>query len=334
MNDEITVEEEVSSVKMDRPHVVVLGAGASRAVCPKGDKNGKILPLMADFAKVVGLEDMLTGWGIDSSANFEDIYSDLALNGETIKLKEIENLVEGYFSKLQLPDKPTVYDHLILSLRSKDIIATFNWDPLLLEAYQRNSKSGLTPPSLYFLHGNISVGYCEKDQIKGKAGDNCEECGLPFIPTPLLYPIGKKDYASNHFIANEWRALKNGFKNAFMITIFGYSGPKTDQEAIEAMKDAWGNVGDRNMEQTSFITKQKENEVVKNWKPFIHTHHYELQSDFYESWIANHPRRTGEAYWNQYFEAKFISNNPIPRNYDFPKLWEWYNQFKKAEGLH
>lgn len=71
--------------------------------------------------------------------------------------------------------------------------------------------------------------------------------------------------------------------------------------------------------------------AAENWKPFIHTHHYEVDHDFYDSWIANHPRRTGEAYRNQYFEAKFIDNNPIPRTLEFPALWKWFEQFKKAE---
>ncbi len=35
---------------------------------------------------------------------------------------------------------------------------------------------------------------------------------------------------------------------------------------------------------------------------------------------------------NQYLEAKFIDNNPIPSDLDFPALWEWYGQFKEAEN--
>ena len=31
------------------PHVVLLGAGASRAVCTNGDKHGRKLPLMSDL---------------------------------------------------------------------------------------------------------------------------------------------------------------------------------------------------------------------------------------------------------------------------------------------
>ena len=123
-----------------------------------------------------------------------------------------------------------------------------------------------------------------------------------------------------------------GFEDAFMITIFGYSGPKTDTEAIDAMKKAWGDKNKRAMEQTTFITTQSDDEVSKNWEPFIHTHHYEVASDFYNSWISNHPRRTGEAYLNQYLEAKFIADNPVPQDFDFQALWKWYGQFNNAEN--
>ena len=36
-------------------HVVILGAGASKASFPDGDSNGYKLPLMNDFAKKKGL---------------------------------------------------------------------------------------------------------------------------------------------------------------------------------------------------------------------------------------------------------------------------------------
>lgn len=116
-----------------------------------------------------------------------------------------------------------------------------------------------------------------------------------------------------------------------MITIFGYSGPKTDKAAIAAMKEAWGEVDQRYMEQTAFITLQSDAEITSNWEQFIHTHHYEIQNNFYDSWIAKHPRRTGEAHLNQFYEGKFISDNPIPKELGFPELWEWYRQFKSAE---
>lgn len=327
----ISIQQEVLDVKNKRPHVVLLGAGASRAVCPDGDKNGKLLPLMTDFAKIVGLKSIFEQWGIDSSKNFEEIYSDLYDNKEDEKINKIQNIVEKYFEQLELPEKPTIYDHLILSLREKDLIATFNWDPLLIQACLRNKNLGLSLPRLLFLHGNIKIGYCEGHKVIGILGGKCKKCGNFYTRSPILYPIKKKEYIKNSFIANEWQQLKLGFQQAFMITIFGYSCPKTDTEAMSAMKEAWGNKNKRNMEQTSFITIQSEDEVSQNWNDFIHTHHYEVDFDFYSSWIANHPRRTGEAYLNQYHEAQFIENNPIPKTFDFPKLWKWYEQFKNPE---
>jgi len=328
---EVSVEQEISSIKMQRPHVVVLGAGASRATCLNGDKNEKVLPLMKDFTEVVGLKSYIQQWGINPDHNFEEIFSDLYERNENEKVAQIENIVEEYFDQLELPDKPTIYDHLVLSLREKDLIATFNWDPLLMQAYLRNSKAGLKLPILAFLHGNIRTGYCKKHNIAGLAGVRCRKCGRIYKRAPLLYPIKKKNYSKELFIANEWKRLKWGFENAFMVTIFGYSAPKTDQEAIGAMKKAWGDKNQRAVEQITFITTQTDDEVSENWEPFIHTHHYEVNADFYDSWIANHPRRTGEAYLNQDPEAKFIRNNPIPRDLDFPVLWEWYGQFKEAE---
>src|SRR5262249_16605247 len=103
------------------------------------------------------------------------------------------------------------------------------------------------------------------------------------------------------------------------------------QEAIAAMSGAWGGKSGRAMEQTAFITIQTEEEVNNNWEAFIHTHHYEVHADFYSSWIANHPRRTGEAYIHQYLDAKFINNNPIPKHLELPALHEWFQRFKGPE---
>ena len=115
----------------------------------------------------------------------------------------------------------------------------------------------------------------------GLVGERCSRCGNPFTRTPLLYPVRHKDYAHDRAIASQWDLLKNGLKNAFMITIFGYSGPKTDQEAISAMSQAWGMSDDRSMEQTAFITLQTEDEITEAWRDFIHSQHYEVQNDFF-----------------------------------------------------
>jgi hypothetical protein len=329
----VSVEQEVNNVSPQRPHVVILGAGASRATCPDGDKNGRKLPLMCDLVDVVGLRQLLEKWGIDPDQNFEEIFSDLYEKNELNKIGAVQAAVEHYFDQLELPDGPTIYDHLVLSLRNRDLIATFNWDPLLLHAYSRNAKSGLSLPRWCFLHGNIRVGHCEceTDGISGLAHNPCPRCGRLYKTVPLLYPIKKKDYACDPYIAEEWQVLRWELKGAFMITIFGYSAPRTDQEAIVAMQEAWGGKGQRFMEQLAFITTQSDDEVRENWDAFIHTHHYEVHNDFYDSWIAKHPRRTREAYLNQYVYAKFIADNPIPRDLGFRELWDWYDKFKGPE---
>ena len=57
-----------------------------------------------------------------------------------------------------------------------------------------------------------------------------------------------------------------------------------------------------------------------------------MHDSFYNSWLGKHPRRTGEAYFNQYIEAKFISDNPIPSDFhDLHELLAWYAPLRAAE---
>lgn len=74
-------------------------------------------------------------------------------------------------------------------------------------------------------------------------------------------------------------------------------------------------------------------ELVERWRPFIHSHHYELHDSFYDSWLSRHPRRTAEAHWNQYYEAKFIEDNPVPRDLtDLDDLVAWFKPLLDAEA--
>ena len=83
------------------------------------------------------------------SDNLEDIYSELYSRSDCENIvHELENRIYRYFASLELPDTPTIYDFLVLSLTEKDVIATFNWDPLLLQAYVRCNRftSNLVSP--------------------------------------------------------------------------------------------------------------------------------------------------------------------------------------------
>jgi len=331
----ISVEQEIQHIEMDQPHVVILGAGASCAAFPNGDKNDVKLPLMNNFVDILGLKDLLSGTGIDfKTENFEEIYSQLHQDAAHRKTREeLEKVIYEFFFRLEITSEPTIYDHLLLSLREKDYVVTFNWDSFLLQAGRRNSRR-FKLPRLLFLHGNVGVGYCEKDKVAGLIGNNCSKCGGALAPIQFLYPIAEKNYHLNGFISLQWKELEEQLRNAFMITIFGYGAPKSDVQAIELMKSAWGEVTQRDMEQTEIIDIRSEDDLCSTWEPFINTNHYETHSDFYDSWISKHPRRTGEAYINQYKNSKFIYDNPVPKEFGFTELWDWYDRLMQVEEFH
>ncbi len=324
------IEELIRDTRMGRPHVVILGAGASLAAFPEGDRNGKELPIMANFVETVGLNSILEEQGISyTHRNFEEIYSDLNEYVSEI----IENKVWEYFSQLELTPYPTLYDHLVLSLREKDLIATFNWDPFLYRACWRNHDKAKLPHVVY-LHGNVAVGYCLKDNTVGWIESKCNKCGKNFMPSKLLYPIKRKEYTQDPFIKVEWETLKRALGHAYILTIFGYGAPQSDVEAIELMKDAWGGKYKRNLEQIEIINTENEKELRDTWNDFIYPGHYDITNDFYESSIGLFPRRTCEAQWNYDMPEKpvFYPQNPIPKNLAFKELWEWYNPLIAAEN--
>jgi hypothetical protein len=325
-------ENEIENAFMERPHLVLLGAGASLAAFPNGDRNGRKLPLMNNLVQVVGLEGVLSEAKVDyEGRNFEDVYSDLHGRVESKSVvEEIENRIRRYFGSLELPDEPTLYDHLVLSLRSKDVVATFNWDPFLFQACARNRQKTKLP-HVFFLHGNVAIGYCLNDRLKGPVGARCKRCGSVFSSSKLLYPVANKDYASASYIQGEWNILRQALRNAYVLTIFGYSAPKTDLEAIRLLKEGWGNPDRRELEQTEIIDIKEDQELVQTWREFICAEHYETTTSFYESWIARHPRRTCEAVWNQFMELGFVQNNPIPYHLGFEDLWKWHRSLMEAE---
>lgn len=308
-----------------RPHVVILGAGASRAACPKGDKNGKTLPLMNDLAEVVGMKGMLEERGIDCGRNFEEVFSDLYAKNETNTINLIQYMIESYFLELKLPDEPTLYDHLFLSLGENDIIATFNWDPLLPLAMGRSRNAGLSAPVVSFLHGNVAIGYCEQDKTYGDSGRTCSKCGQVYKNTPLLYPIKQKNYHRDPFIKSGWEIFRQRLEYASMLTIFGYSAPKTDVEAFEIMRDAWQRNDLHDITEVTFIVGQGQtvDEVDEAWEPVIGSNHCRVHHDFYESSIADYPRRTGEAFYEQSICGRCAKKNPIPRDVELAKFHKW-----------
>ena len=233
---------------------------------------------------------------------------------------------------MELPLKPTIYDYLVMSLRDKDVIATFNWDPFLYMAWWRNYLHG-SSPKLVFLHGNVAVGYNKERNMMGRAGMYSRDGEIYFEPTRLLYPVKHKDYSSDPFIKLSWDILQERLDksqcNTHNVTIFGYSAPVTDVEAMGLMKKAWGRVDDRDLEQFEIIDVRSEEEVTYSWRNFIHTHHYNYCNSFFESSLALYPRRTDEAFFCHYLpitpEESFVESNPVPQDFQtIEEMWDWY----------
>ena len=220
---EYSEEFEIENANSGRPHIILLGAGASYAAFPNGDRNGNKLPLLRDFVDIIGLDKEMKEAEISLPYNdFEAIYSNIYSDPNLIKVREsIDKKVVDYFSNLELPDEPTLYDHLVLSLRPKDVIATFNWDPFLWNALHRNHRLTNGPCTL-FLHGSVAISRCSNCEIVvSRSSINCHKCGDQLEDIPILFPVTKKDYVSDPAIAGHWRTLKRAMKVAWAFTIFG-----------------------------------------------------------------------------------------------------------------
>lgn len=335
-------EEGIKQVFGGGGHVVILGAGASIAsTLRNGESSGKRLPSMDNFIDLVGLKDILEQVPENLIAtNFETLYTNLHNdNPNSELLGEIEKRTQEYFGDMQLPDEPTIYDYLILSLRPKDLIATFNWDPFLYQAWVRNGKFTKELPHLSFLHGNVAIGYSKEDIRCGPIGYQMRADGGVFEPTKLLYPIEQKNYTEDEFINIEWDRVKHWLSKdykAVRATIFGYGAPESDVEAVSLLNDAWGTPDDRPMEQFEVIDISPEDELREKWNGFIHSSHYDVTDNYFGSSLAYNPRRTSESYFNHYQplspEEAFRESNPVPQDFaTLEELWEWHKPLIEAE---
>ena len=323
-------------------HVVILGAGASIASTLRDpESHGLPLPSMNNLPDVCGLNDVLNQFPQNLICdNFEATYGNIAeLDPTNPYLKVLNERIYAYFSKLELPPQPTIYDYLVMSLRDKDVIATFNWDPFLYQAWWRNYHHGSKPQMIY-LHGNVAVGYNEENNMLGRAGGFARNTNIYFQPTQLLYPIKHKDYNKDPFIRMSWQILQNRLNqnkcNTHNVTVFGYSAPVSDVEALHMMKTAWGDIGSRNLEQFEFIDIRPEKDVISSWSQFVHSHHYYYQNDYFKSSLALYPRRTDEAFFCHFLPTtpaeSFVDSNPVPTNLStLQELWEWHEDLIAKE---
>lgn len=316
------------------PHVVLLGAGASIAAYLAWGRLGPKLPSMQDLIEVLSLRTEINNAGYKTEGlNFEAFYDDISSSGENPELRKlIESRVYDYFDTLTLPDKPTIYDYLVLGLRDKDIIATFNWDPFLVQAYLRNEVVSVKRrPRLAFLHGNVKVGVCHTDMVAGVNGNDCSKCGNPLEPSRLLYPVRHKNYNDDEFIKNEWDVLRSHLRHAYFLTIFGYSAPTTDVEARSLMLDVWKDNSALELAEVEVIDVKPRPDVEKNWRDFFFSHHYMIGKDIFRSYLFTHPRRSCDAFAAATLMCDPWRDNHFPRFKTLHELQDWVRPLLEEE---
>ena len=333
MKTELSTEELVKSpTNLDMPHVVILGAGASKAAFKEGDAKGRFVPLMNELPKILGRPwQYLIEEAHLAEAGFEFQFTQLRDDAtQRSRLDVIEDMLLNYFSSLTLPDTPAIYDYLILGLRQKDLIATFNWDPFLMLAHVRN-RAVFELPEIRFLHGCVQYASCVNHDVLGQPGELCPKCKKELVNSAIIFPEDKKDYAKDGIIARDWDFVKERLQLAIHLTIFGYSGPVTDYKAKELMLDGWEKRPMKHASHVEIIDVGDVSDLRRNWQKFIPLNHDMIVRSFWESTIAKWPRRTAEYKIKTSWYGTVCERIEPKRTNSLRELQDWHAEIAQAE---
>ena len=279
---------------------------------------------MKDLVDTVGLRTVLTGRGIREEENIELLYSNLSADPAIANLiDEIEQRIRTYFSSLVLPATPTLYDYLILGLRQKDLIATFNWDPLLFQALRRSEKATTHLPGIVFLHGCVAVGVCHEHKYVAGSGQRCKRCHRPLEPVRLLYPVAKKDYNQNPLIRDDWATLGAALEEAYYLTFVGYSFPTADAAAKKMLQEAWTPNRVRNRAEIDVVDISPSDDLLREIQRFRTQAHGVVVGCPQETEPFINPRRSCEALWKRTIELSFDDGRPFPMFTALEDLHSW-----------
>lgn len=175
---------------------------------------------------------------------------------------------------------------------------------------------------------------CVKHQVVqiSHKGRRCRKCGKVLQNNRLLYPVSRKDYNADLSIKSGWSDLRRLLGDAFMFTIFGYSAPSSDVEAVALLKEGWGDREQRRMEEIEVIDILAEDRLREKWDDFILSHHYSTHTSFYSSLIAKCARRSCDACFNAVVNCVPWDEQPIPKDAGWEELDKWLGPLLEAEN--
>jgi hypothetical protein len=274
-------------------HLVILGAGSTIATIPppRGDKNGMCAYTLNNFLSDPFFADFLSTLDrIYRNLNVEELCEKMYSEDEVLYHK-FEALIRKKYSLLELPDSFSILERLIMSLNADDAILSFNWDDLIIQAYNRAQEyiPSVLLPKIGFPHGNAQACY-NKNRYGSKRNPNNQN----LFDSPLNMPINELTYKDDLFIKSQWKLLDFYIRNCQMITFFGYRGPVSDKDDLNHMVDILKK--NQICGKIEIIDKTKEEafEVAKNLQSLVRITESKADccGDFYESRIAQYPRRT------------------------------------------
>ena len=184
-------------------------------------------------------------------------------------------------------------------MRRKDYIFSFNWDPLIIQAYRRVLTLTDDLPHLVFLHGNVGMKICsECNKVQSVENTYCCDCmSTNFNAPQILFPIKNKDYTATPYLKTAWDVFLDVIAGCTYLTVFGYSAPKSDSKAVEAMQLAF-NSNFRRLDSIEIIDIAPHDVVHESWSRFFNAtnFHYKIINSFWNSSFMEFPRRTIEGY--------------------------------------
>lgn len=294
-------------------HLVILGAGSTIAAIPDGDRNGMRAYTLNNFLEDPFYADFLAS--LDSkyqNLNIEEMCT--KMYSEDRQLYEaFERLIRNKYASLELPNGFNLLERLIMSLTSDDAIISFNWDDLIIQAYNRAKQyiPSILLPIIVFPHGNAQACYNEH-----RYGSSRNPNNYGLRPSPLNMPVDELDYQNNLFIKSQWQILDFYMRYSQMITFFGYRGPVSDIQDLKRMENCLHS--NQICGKIEIIDKTKEDamQVAQNLENIINLTGNEADccGSFFESRIAQYPRETLRSLENWNYEPTMM---PILNRSDF-----------------
>ena len=134
-------------------------------------------------------------------------------------------------------------------------------------------------------------------------------------------------------IRAQWDALAILLNGAFLLTIFGYGAPDTDVDAMRLMGKGWGSPDARAMEEIEIIDRPgcDEDEMKHRWRGLIHSHHYQVHDNFFDSMVAHNPRRSVETQTKRFYGRREYESNRAPVARTLEELRSWYSVLVDGE---